>query len=699
MIRIKNRIQKIVLGLICFGCIMMFCGLQTFATEGQLVTSVEALTEAMMNAQDGDTILVGDITFQPMPMGMMQVPKNLTIKSGKEGNAVFTNATFALNGTISDSAPLTVRFEGIDFVGDNAGNGIDVQNPPNISSKSPGIMKTMCAGIFKMNLDVTYSNCTFAGYHYGYGGVFCGIYSSEDNINELRLTLENCVFRANAGNYGGVLYLIGYNHNVNLVAGDCVFEGNAAATGGAIWAENANVSLSGCRFVDNGHINNDVTNPVGGALALYDCAAELENCVIKGNTSVRGGGIFCRIAPFHTMILRSCTLNGNKADQDSSICAVPAETNYGVEPKAYLYFTSIANHAGAENLHENPNLSMFGCFLADENSLSMEPDQENGYCLSMTCEMAKQKGYTEDSRGRIMLSGKAAILPVEAVETVANGRYAEYAGRLAPGDFVPEELGSGSSLTQGNGGAGNVATQGDSGAGNVATQGGTDNTAGRGENEFEGSNQETGAEQPDSITDLESQDVSLDVEQEELDSSRDHGQEGTEELDSSLESVQEGTEEMATIAADVLGDEQSIEKVSGTEPMPVTNQKAGEKKAGSPIVWMVLVGVVLALAAVSVYVLIGRRKGAVRAESPKEALPGGSWIEKACGREDIKDLLSTRELEVLPLLLAGQSREQIAKALFISESTVKKHASSIYSKMRVSGKAELISKMAEEMKN
>ena len=142
------------------------------AAESPLVTSVDELTSALANAKDGDTILVGDITFKPMPMGMIVVPQNVTIKSGKDTNAVFTNATFALNGTTTDSAPLTVKFENIDSRGDQAGTPIDTNSPPMISSQMPGIMKTMCAAIFKMNVNATYTGCSFEGYHYGYGGVF-----------------------------------------------------------------------------------------------------------------------------------------------------------------------------------------------------------------------------------------------------------------------------------------------------------------------------------------------------------------------------------------------------------------------------------------------------------------------------------------------------------------------------------------------
>jgi DNA-binding CsgD family transcriptional regulator len=53
--------------------------------------------------------------------------------------------------------------------------------------------------------------------------------------------------------------------------------------------------------------------------------------------------------------------------------------------------------------------------------------------------------------------------------------------------------------------------------------------------------------------------------------------------------------------------------------------------------------------------------------------------------------LTDREQEVLQLLLSGKSNREIAETLFISESTVKTHVRSIFSKYDVASRAELIS--------
>lgn len=594
----KKLIRNCLLMMVCVSCSMILYSAKVSAEGAQLVTTVEALTEAMMNAQDGDTILVGDIVFKPMPMGMMQVPKNLVIKSGTDRNAIFTNATFALNGTASDAAPLKVRFECIDFVGNNAENGIDVENPPNVSSKMPDIMNTMCAGIFKMNLDVTYANCTFSGYHYGYGGVFNAIYSSDDNKNELNLTLEKCRFTSNAGNYGGVMYLIGLNHNITVLADNCIFENNAAATGGAVWAENANIDFNNCCFSKNQYIESDVEKAVGGAMALYNCGTELEDCVFYENESAEGGALFCEIAPFHTLVMRKCTLNGNKAAKGSAVSVVPCETNYSTEAKAYFYFSSFANHEGDAGIPANESITTFGCLFADKESPEETPSEENGYCLSLPAAQAAEKGYTANAAGHIFVNDAASVIPREAVSAVANGRFAEHAGRLSPGDFdesaIPTEP---------------------------------------------------------------------------------------------VQTVEETEESEET--------DDKTEKDDSSE--------GGEFTKASENHWVpaVIVGIVLFSCLTAGFVVWTMKFGKKNSQdsTAQQIASDGSdsskdWIERVCEQPEIKKLLSGRELEVLPLLLEGLSREQIAKKLFISESTVKKHASSIYAKLNVSGKAELIAKMA-----
>jgi DNA-binding NarL/FixJ family response regulator len=52
------------------------------------------------------------------------------------------------------------------------------------------------------------------------------------------------------------------------------------------------------------------------------------------------------------------------------------------------------------------------------------------------------------------------------------------------------------------------------------------------------------------------------------------------------------------------------------------------------------------------------------------------------------DLLSRRELEILHLIARGATNQEIAKKLFVSEPTVKTHASHIFGKLNVSNRTQ-----------
>ena len=66
-------------------------------------------------------------------------------------------------------------------------------------------------------------------------------------------------------------------------------------------------------------------------------------------------------------------------------------------------------------------------------------------------------------------------------------------------------------------------------------------------------------------------------------------------------------------------------------------------------------------------------------------------LEKAAGGSstpELLEVLSRREVEILKLVARGQTNQQIAGALFISQSTVKKHVRRIVSKLGVSDRIQ-----------
>jgi DNA-binding NarL/FixJ family response regulator len=59
-------------------------------------------------------------------------------------------------------------------------------------------------------------------------------------------------------------------------------------------------------------------------------------------------------------------------------------------------------------------------------------------------------------------------------------------------------------------------------------------------------------------------------------------------------------------------------------------------------------------------------------------------------REQHDYALSDRELEILKLTIDGYSYKQVAKKIFLSSNTIKKHLSNIYHKLHVTSKAQAI---------
>lgn len=79
--------------------------------------------------------------------------------------------------------------------------------------------------------------------------------------------------------------------------------------------------------------------------------------------------------------------------------------------------------------------------------------------------------------------------------------------------------------------------------------------------------------------------------------------------------------------------------------------------------------------------------------SPKIARKVLTAFNSAPVENDVNDILSKREQEVLELLSKGFLYKEIAEKLNISISTVKRHLNSIYTKLQVQNKVEAVNKL------
>ena len=85
--------------------------------------------------------------------------------------------------------------------------------------------------------------------------------------------------------------------------------------------------------------------------------------------------------------------------------------------------------------------------------------------------------------------------------------------------------------------------------------------------------------------------------------------------------------------------------------------------------------------------------GAIQSDDDSTALFSEKDIDCILACEKIVSRITEREKEVLIKLLANKPRKEIADELFVTESTIKKHTSSIYAKFNVANRFELYAKL------
>ena len=285
------------------------------------VVTREDFLLALQAAKPGDTIYVGDIVFKPSPQGIVVLNKSISIVGAKADgtNAVFTDVTFAVSGS---SGTLEISVRGVDFRGRASEEPGDPDNMPNLSNP----LATQAAMFFKGNADVSFSNCSFAGYRNQYGTVYA-IYSSEDTrANSLKLSFRDCTFENNIARRGGAIYLSGYTRNIGLKLEGCTFAQNIAESGAALFADASQVEIDNCVFSNNTSIIE------GGALRLQNCSSTITDSRFEQNTSrEKGSAISALISSFLGLSIDNSSFTGNQSPDECCIFAEKEETNFDAE--------------------------------------------------------------------------------------------------------------------------------------------------------------------------------------------------------------------------------------------------------------------------------------------------------------------------------------------------------------------------------
>ncbi len=324
------------------------------AEDAGLITDFNALMTAVQNAEDGDTLLVGDIDFSPLspdvPNSMMFITleKSLTIKSGKaEGAALFLNGAFVLSGSKLTGEKISLRFENIVFDGKADYGALTEKDYEHPWSEAEQVYtynastKAQQALAFMGNVDADFSGCVFRNYMHEYGPVIdirYADYTGNEYINlpdysgcSLNLNFDNCRIEKNSALYDGGAIYIEANKNVVLNAKDSVFADNRSTNGefsrggGAIYAEGATLSFSGCTLENNtaNHVFADTALPEydthrGGAILLQSSKLIMTDTLVSNNRASMGGAISFTNSGAD---MDGCRFISNRAEAQAIDCA------------------------------------------------------------------------------------------------------------------------------------------------------------------------------------------------------------------------------------------------------------------------------------------------------------------------------------------------------------------------------------------
>ncbi len=787
-----KRIRFKMIGILSFlllSCLFFGGGLVksnfTSAQEINLITTRVDFFDAVSVANEGDTLLVGDIDFNLQATGDVNegerilIDKSITVKNGKtSGEAVFSGASFVLSGTKISALHTSFTFENIVF-----DEGLDTSTLTvedwNVVSPSKYPAKAQYAIECRGNTKATFINCVFKNYMRDYGAAIRAYYAdyslNTDILNEhgnnaickLNLYLNHCNFDSNVAlRDGGAIYIDACSKNVSLTATNCRFNNNKSGVnehelgGGAVYLQDAVSEFVACTFTNNqanylygstclidtqsgGAIycggNGEITvrngtfaqnkASCGGAIAICNMSkAFLEECIITENNAIPvsdnsdgnkgigsnkglGGAIY-------TDGRVSVSIN------NSEICCNYAENALGAICNRYqegistnasitLYFCTIADNrcrlARADYLtHDNPKwiwhrypgdvfniptVALFGCFVVDDTydediTRHELPSEENNYNYFGSMTNAQQDGYI--------------------LEIPSGHEYGHVLPRnttVVSTDLVKEKLGNKNyygTFTVG-------ANRND-----VTFKFFADNVL------IDEVTLESGV--VPTMPPFEKSGYTLTTWA--LAEDFDYKADRTFIVGNATESVDiyaVFVPNTYTVTYHFGEAKEEIEQTYGTELMPPTPQErngytfigwfTAENGKGDKVVsgtlyqtasdttyfayyekdfpiFYVIISIVGGVLVIGMAILAGF--AIYRRKHPHVVLAtvDGAPIQEAKELPDTS-MLSPREKEVLELLLQGKQRNEIATILYISENTVKKNISGIYTKMNVTSRSEL----------
>lgn len=323
---------------------------------GEIATTRQELMNAISNAKDGETIYVDDIDLsrsESVANSVMRIglSKSVTIKSGKKTNAILKNGCFNILGSKITGNVLDVIFENIDFDGGMESDKLTDDSFYYKEEQDLEPWNEQYAANFKGNIKAKYSNCTFENYLCEYGAAMWARYADYEQYGDetlsmyygdysgctLDLELDNCEFKNNSAYYaGGALMFEGTSKNINVKANKCEFTNNHSGClnftegGGAIRMQETNLELSECTFTKNngshsygqtledeeyeGVVFPATDNTLGGAISMSFANISAKECLFEENKACEGGAV--AMTSTCDALFDGCVFKGNIADSD-----------------------------------------------------------------------------------------------------------------------------------------------------------------------------------------------------------------------------------------------------------------------------------------------------------------------------------------------------------------------------------------------
>lgn len=306
-----------------------------------LITNKTDLIVAINQATDGDTLYVGDIDFRVEPqlaksVSRINLSKNITIKNGlKDKKATFTSGSFNIAGTKVNGENLNVVFEDIIFDGDIEGSKLTDYSW--LYDDPEDIEPHMCqyAMLYRGNVSASYSGCKFANYMNENGGAIWALYGDypsndfilttygDNSSCKLDIDIKDCSFENNYSYYGGgAIYIEGYKENVDISIDNTSFINNNtscmeyAQGGGACFFRDLSSSFSNCLFEkNNGSYSYGLT--VKDCIDISGIPEEfVEDYIASINDQTSGGAICTKLG---TCKLENTIIKNNTASLGGGI--------------------------------------------------------------------------------------------------------------------------------------------------------------------------------------------------------------------------------------------------------------------------------------------------------------------------------------------------------------------------------------------